>query len=56
MRVLVIDDDKFVRTLLESELRQENMEVLVVGDGEEGIKQVKEWKPDVIVQIGRAHV
>ncbi len=49
MKVLVIDDDKFFRTLLESELRQENMEVMLAGDGEDGIKKTKEWKPDAIV-------
>ncbi len=49
MKVLVIDDDKFLSTLLESELHQANMEVAVVAGGEEGIQKVKEWKPDVVV-------
>ena len=49
MKVLVIDDDKFFRTILESELRQENIEVMLAKDGEEGILKTKEWKPDAIV-------
>ncbi len=49
MKVLVIDDNKFFRTLLEAELAQENMEVMLASDGEEGIKKTKEWKPDAIV-------
>ena len=49
MKVLVIDDDKFTRTLLESKLRQENIDVALASDGDEGIQKVKEWKPDVIV-------
>ena len=49
MKVLVIDDDRFFRTILESELRQENMEVLLANNGEEGISMTKELKPDAIV-------
>lgn len=49
MKVLIIDDDNFLRTLLESELKQENIEVLLAYDGEDGIAKAKAWKPDVIV-------
>lgn len=49
MKVLVIDDDKFLRTLLQSELEQANMQVVIASDGEEGIAKVKTEKPDAIV-------
>lgn len=49
MKVLVIDDDKFIRTLLASELSQENIVVELANDGDEGIKKAKEMAPDVVV-------
>lgn len=49
MKVLVIDDDKFLGTLLEAELHQANIEVAIVTTGDAGIQKVKEWKPDVVV-------
>jgi DNA-binding NarL/FixJ family response regulator len=49
MKVLIIDDDKFVSTLLESELRQDNNEVRSFSDGEHGLAEALDWKPDVIV-------
>ncbi len=49
MKVLIIDDDKFLGTLLESELHQANIEVTIATSGDDGIQKVKEWKPDVVV-------
>ena len=49
MKVLIIDDDKFVSTLLESELRQENIDVARTGDGETGLAKLMQWRPDVVV-------
>lgn len=49
MKVLVIDDDKFLSTLLKSELHQANIEVAIAVSGEEGIQKVKDWKPDAVV-------
>ena len=49
MKVLIIDDDKFLTTLLESELHQANIEVAIASSGDDGIKKAKEWKPNVVV-------
>ncbi len=49
MKVLVIDDDKFLRTLLQSELEQANIQVVIATDGDDGIAKAKSEKPDAIV-------
>ena len=49
MKVLIIEDDKFVRTVYESELHQENIEVELAVDGEEGMAKAKKNKPDLII-------
>lgn len=49
MTVLVIDDEKFIRKILESELRQENIMVALAEDGAEGFKQAKKVLPDIIL-------
>lgn len=47
-RVLVIDDDPNVRDLMERYLSREGFEVRSVGNGQEGIDVIQEFKPDVI--------
>lgn len=49
MLVLVIDDDKFVRNIYESELHQENIQVELAQDGVEGLTKAKEVKPNLII-------
>lgn len=49
MKVLVIDEDKFIRNLFASELAQENMVALVASSGVEGLSIIKESQPDVII-------
>lgn len=49
MKVLVIEEDSFVRAVYESELRQENIEVLVAKNGGEGLELAKKNKPDLIL-------
>lgn len=49
MKVLIIDGDSFVRAVYESELRQENIEVISAGDGREGLEKIREQKPDLII-------
>jgi CheY-like chemotaxis protein len=49
MKVLVIDDDKFIRSLLVSELVQENLFAETASDGEAGFAKILEWHPDVVV-------
>ena len=49
MKVLIIDDDKFIRTVYESELHQENIEVELAEDGEKGLEKARSVKPDLIL-------
>ena len=49
MKVLIIDDDVFVRTVYESELHQENIEVVLAGDGNAGMEIARAEKPNVIL-------
>jgi len=47
--ILVIEDDKFLRELIVRKLSDEKFEVLEAVDGEEGIKKIKEKKPDLVL-------
>lgn len=47
--ILIIEDDKFLRELISQKLNKENYKVVEAVDGEEGIKKVKEEKPDLIL-------
>ena len=47
-RVLVIDDDPDVRDLMERYLSREGFEVMSAGSGQDGIKHIQEFDPDVI--------
>jgi len=47
--ILIIEDDKFLRELIIQKLLKENFEVSEAIDGEEGIKKIKEEKPDLIL-------
>ena len=48
-KILIIEDDKFLRELIVSKLAKENYDVLEAVDGEEGIKKIKEEKPDLVL-------
>ena len=47
--ILIVEDDKFLRELIAKKLIKENFEVSEAIDGEEGIKKIKEEKPDLIL-------
>ena len=47
--ILVVEDDKFLRELISQKLIRENYEVSEAIDGEEGIKKIKEEKPDLVL-------
>ncbi len=47
-KVLIIDDDITVQRLLEFILRKFEVDILIAGDGDAGIKLAKEEKPDLI--------
>src|SRR3989344_5619420 len=47
--ILIIEDDKFLRELIVQKLLREGYEISEALDGEEGIKKIKEEKPDLIL-------
>jgi DNA-binding response OmpR family regulator len=47
--ILIIEDDKFLRELITQKLIKEDFEVSEAVDGEEGIKKIKEEKPDLVL-------
>ncbi len=49
MKVLVIDDDKFIRTVYATKLKAAEFEVDSASDGEKGYEKVKTFKPDLIL-------
>ena len=48
-RVAVVDDERHIRELLEIGLADEGFVVRSAGDGQAGLRLVREWAPDVIV-------
>lgn len=49
-KILVIEDDKFLRELMVRKLESEpGFEILSAIDGESGLKTMKEQKPDIVL-------
>ena len=48
-KILIIEDDKFLRELIVRKLIQEKFEIFEAIDGEEGLKKMKEAKPDLVL-------
>jgi DNA-binding response OmpR family regulator len=48
-KILIVEDDRFLRELIARKLKNEGYEVLEAVDGEEGLKKIKEEKPDLIL-------
>jgi len=49
LKVLIIEDDNFLLSMYAAKFEAENFSVYIAEDGEKGIKQVKEKKPDAIL-------
>ncbi len=49
LKILIVDDEPSIRTLLEYNLIQAGYETVLAVDGEEAIRQVEEEKPDLIL-------
>lgn len=49
MKVLIIDDDQFIRTIYSASMKQESIEAIAAEDGETGIEKIKTEKPDLIL-------
>jgi DNA-binding response OmpR family regulator len=48
-KILIVEDDKFLRELISRKLQKEGYEIVQAADGEEGEKKIKETKPDLIL-------
>ena len=49
-KILIVEDDKFLRELLESKLRKEkDFTIVTAKDGEEGLQKAREEDPDLII-------
>jgi len=48
-KILIVEDDRFLRELIVQNLIKEGYETIEAVDGEEGVKKTKEEKPDLIL-------
>lgn len=48
-KVLAIDDDSIIRTLITNSLTKAGYEVITASDGESGLQMVTQHKPDIVV-------
>ncbi len=48
-KILIIEDDKFLRDLINQKLLKEGFDIAQAVDGEDGIKKIKEENPDLIL-------
>lgn len=48
-KILIIDDDRLNTTLIKFTLAQEGYEVILAGDGKEGLEQVEQENPNLII-------
>lgn len=49
IKVLIVEDDQFLRDLLENKLKREGFEVTLAIDGPEGLEKIKKTRPDVVL-------
>jgi len=48
-KILVIEDDKFLRELISQKLIKEGYDIIEAIDGEKGIEAIKSEKPDLVL-------
>lgn len=48
-KVLIVEDDKFLSELISTKLDKEGFDIALAGDGEAGIKQAEDFRPDIIL-------
>lgn len=48
-RILLVEDDKLLSELYSTKLTENGFEVEIALDGEEGLKKIKESKPDLVL-------
>lgn len=48
-KILIVEDDQFLRMILEAKLKRERFEVETAVDGDEAIKKIKAGPPDFVL-------
>lgn len=48
-KILMIEDEEILSSLLQKKLKNQGYEVVLAENGEEGIKKIKEEKPDLVL-------
>lgn len=48
-RVLIVEDDQFLRDLMERKLKKEGFEVQTAIEGESALGKIAEWKPELVL-------
>lgn len=48
-KILIIEDDKFLRDLIAQKLQKEEFDIVEAVNGEHGLKKVKTEKPDLVL-------
>ena len=48
-KILIVEDDKFLRELISRKLSDEGYQVVEAKDGEEGLRKLSEEKPDAVL-------
>jgi len=48
-KILIVEDDKFLRELIVTKLENEGFDTAVAVDGNEGIKAIEEQKPNLVI-------
>jgi len=48
-KILIVEDDRFLRELMVKKLQSENFDTVEAVDGESGLKVFKEAKPDLVL-------
>ncbi|OHA62542.1 MAG: hypothetical protein A3E07_00310 [Candidatus Wildermuthbacteria bacterium RIFCSPHIGHO2_12_FULL_45_9] len=48
-KILIIEDDKFLRELIVQKLGKEGYEIVEAAEGEDGLKKLRESNPDLVL-------
>jgi DNA-binding response OmpR family regulator len=48
-KILVVEDDKFLRELITQKLKREGHDVREAVDGEDGVRKIEEEKPEIVL-------
>ena len=48
-KILIIDDDAYIRRVIEFKLKKQGYEVMMATNGEEGLDLIQSQRPDVVI-------